>query len=146
MKPMKRFSAFLIICISILCLSAGAAMAKWSLLEDYQMADLAGDRGLCFAALHDKCAFEITDYATTYPDDDLKDDMDGARERGYDMIFYDFSFKHPMDPPPGPVAVETPVSGEPFFQSSWYTPDYNGWVNLWKKFLETLPDPLPSNP
>lgn len=136
---MKKIAPTLLIGFFILGLSAGAAMAKWSLLEDYEMADLAGDKGLCFAGRQDECDFETTGYVSTYPEDDLKDDMDEARDSGYEMIFYDFSFKHPMDPPPGPVGVVTPVPGEPFFQSSWYTPGYSGWVNLWKKFFEAMP-------
>ena len=143
---MKQKTALLLAFSFIICLSAGTAMAKWSLLEDYQMAELAGDRGLCFASLKEKCDFKTKIYGTTYPDDDLKDDMDDARARGYEMIFYDFYFKHPMDPPPAPVAVETPVLGEPFFQSSWYKPGYSGWVNLWNKFLEAMPDPSSFDP
>ncbi len=135
---MNRFTTISVFVFFLLGIFAGTVMAKWSLLEDYQMADLAGDEGLCFASIQDKCDFEGLNYVRTYPEDDLNDDMDAARDQGYELISYDFSFKHPMDPPPAPV-VETPVLGEAFFQSGWYTPGYSGWVNLWDKLLESMP-------
>lgn len=135
---MNRLTTVSVIAVFLLSISAGTVIAKWSLLEDYQMQDLAGDEGICFASFQKECDFESANYAAAYPDDDLKDDMDEARDSGYEMLSYDFAFKHAMDPPPAPV-VETPVLGEAFFQSGWYTPDYSGWVNLWEKFIESMP-------
>lgn len=138
---MKKMTAVFITVLFLLCLLGGSASAKWSLLEDFEMADLAGDEGLCFAVVHDECDFEVKKYGQTYPEDELKDDMDDTRDRGYEMIDYDYSFKHPRDPFPTPEADNTPVPGEPFFESARYMPGYSGWIDLWEKVLKAMPAP-----
>ncbi len=134
-------------CLSILWVTAfligfftAAASAKWSLLEDYQMTDVSCDKGICIPVIQDECDFDYQLYGISYPEDDLKDDMDEARDNGLEMIFYDFSFKHQYIPFPHDTHVfQKPVKGEPFFESDWFTPGFAGWEKLCEELFKSAP-------
>jgi hypothetical protein len=141
---MKKFPAILVVTFFVLSLFSGAASARWSLLEDYQMCDIAGDEGLCLASIKKACDFDVLEYTGTYPYDALNDDMNESMNTGLEMIFSEYFYFHPYVPYP---AVDTtfvpPVPGDPFFQSDWYPPDYAplGWDNLYEDLLGLLPPP-----
>lgn len=125
----------------MLGLFTGSVFAEWSLLEDYQLNDVAGEEGLCLSSLKNECAFDIQQYIVIYPDDDLKDDMDKARDAGLEMIFGSFPMEQYVSLPNIVVTVDEPVPGDPFFQSGWYNPELSGWGKLWKNMLDSPPSP-----
>lgn len=137
---MNRFETILVITCFVLGLSSGVASAHWSLLEDYQLNDIAGNESLCLSSMkmEEECAFEVQTYVTIYPDDDLKDDMDEAREAGVEMIFESFSLEQCTSLPDLTITVEPPVRGDPFFQSDWYT-DSSRWEKLWENMFDAPP-------
>jgi len=135
----KLLTILLTICFT-LCLFSGTVTAKWSLLEDYQMNDVAGDEGVCVSSMKADCDFDSQIYGMDYSEDELKDDMDEARENGLEMIWYDYSFKHQSVPYETNIsAQEKPVPGDPFFQSDWFSPGFSGWEELCEELLKFVP-------
>jgi hypothetical protein len=80
----------------------------------------------------------------TYPDDELKDDMDESMTANLEMIFSEYFLFHPYVPYPAPEpAFVTPTPGDPFFQSDWFSPGFPpdlfpGWDSLYENLQQTL--------
>ena len=128
---MKRFSVRLVVTSFMLILFSMPAAAKWSLLKDYQLEDVAGIKGLCAPSLRLDCSFDVEKYGQDYPRETLLKDMDDARDRGVDMLY---DFIQPVAYVPATFYVSPPekpsVPGEPFFQSRFFSARLTGWESL----------------
>ncbi len=130
--------------VFLLAFLSGTASAKWSLLENYQLHDVSGEKGICVPSQDEECDLKTKKYNELYAEDDLDDDMEETREAGLEMIYEDdFLQKHPyMTFPVDVTNSETPVPGEPFFASDWYNPDdLSGWEKLLEKIIRSAPPP-----
>jgi hypothetical protein len=142
---MNRLQIIFVLTCFMTGLFSVSASAKWSLLEDYQLCDIAGDEGLCLASIKKACDFDILEYTQTYPYDELNDDMNESMIIGLERTLYDYSrFHHEAPFPVAETTFQTPVPGDPFFQSDWFSPGFPsefspGWDSLYEDLMEKVP-------